>query len=58
MADGSFGGNALYNIMFHYQLSGITTFSNSSNFESDDLMMTSVAGYIMKVNTKKANLGQ
>lgn len=57
MADGSFGKNVQYEITYHYQLSGMATFkSNTSNFESDDVMLTGVSGYITKMNTKRANL--
>lgn len=57
LATGTMLTNIQTEIMYHYQIEGITAFtSQDTNFESNDILATSVDGYIMKFNMRKANL--
>jgi hypothetical protein len=54
---GTLLNNVQVEILKHYQLSGLQYFPPSGSLiQSSDILATSVSGYIMKMNTRKANL--
>ena len=58
ISDGSMLTNMQIEVLYHYALEGIAVFpSQISGLDSDDVLLTAVDGYIMKINTRKANLG-
>lgn len=57
LKDGAMLSNLQVEIFKHYAIDGITVFPpGSSNSQSNDILMTAVDGYVMKMNTRKANL--
>ena len=57
ITNGTLLNNTQFAVTFHYDLGGVGVFpSNSSVFETNDVLLTGIGGYIMKVNSRKENL--